>query len=81
MSTQVNLLVIIMKEALKMMSIMVMEHMNGLMDRSILVNGLMVKKKVKVFRHGLMEDVTKETGKTIILTVMEHLNGLMVQST
>ena len=70
-----------MKEAGKMISFTVMEHLSILMVESTLVKGFMVKEKVKVLRQILMAIVMKEVGKMITFTVMEHMNGLMVEST
>ena len=54
-----------MKAAGKMIIITVMEHMNGLMVKSILVKGFMVKKRVKVLCHILMAVDMKAAGKMI----------------
>ena len=51
-----------------------------LLVASMLVNGLMVKKKVKVFLHGLMAIVMTAATKMIWKMVMEQKNILMVES-
>ena len=43
-----------------------------------LVNGMMVKKKAKVYSHLLMGNFIKVTGKIINIKVKELVNGLMV---
>jgi len=60
---KVNGLVIVMKATSKIICITVMEYMNMLMVQSTSVNGLKIKKKVKVLRHGLMVIVLKASSK------------------
>ena len=63
MVMKVNGLAIIIKAASKIICITVMELMNMLMVQSTLVNGLMIKKKVKVLWNTLMVIVLKASSK------------------
>ena len=55
-------MVIVMKETGKIIIFKIMENLNGLMVGSILGNGLIVNKMVKVLWHFLTVIDIKETG-------------------
>ena len=71
-------MVILIKVNIKMVKHMAKEYILGLMEKSMMVNGLMELRKVMVFGRVLMEILILANGRTARPMVMEYINGRMV---